>query len=145
VPANDAHEIQRLIDELVGAWKRGDATAYGAHFLPEGTFTKVNGEFYVGREDFDRRHAEIFRGVFKGTTLAMTVRKLSFVRRDVAIADVDTEVSGSQPQGVAVGPDGVLRSRLLMVLVLNRGAWWTAAYHNVWQATASNREAMKLA
>ena len=60
MPAADGHDIQTLIDELTDAWERGDAKAYGARFLPEGTFTNVNGEFYVGREDFDRRHAEIF-------------------------------------------------------------------------------------
>ena len=145
MPATDRGEIQALLDELTDAWKRGDASAYGARFLTDGTFTNVNGEFYVGREDFDRRHAEIFRGVFRGTTLAMTIGKLRFARPDVAIADVDTEISGSQlrPQGVAVAPDGVLRSRLLMVLVKDRGASWIAAYHNVWQAAASSREAMK--
>jgi uncharacterized protein (TIGR02246 family) len=119
MPAADEGEIQTLIDTLTDAWKRGDAKAYGARLMPEATFTNVNGEFYVGREAFDRRHAEVFSGVFRGTTLAMTINKLRFVRPDVAIADIDTELSGAQlrPQGVAVGPDGVLRSRLLMALV----------------------------
>jgi uncharacterized protein (TIGR02246 family) len=136
MPAADESEIQALIEELTGAWKRGDAKAYGARFMPDGTFTNVNGEFYVGREAFDRRHAEVFRGVFRGTALALTINKLRFVRPDVAIADIDTEVSASplRPLGVAVGPDGVLRSRLLMALVKEHGAWWIAAYQNVWQA-----------
>jgi len=144
MPAVDETDIQELIDELTEAWKHGDAKAYGARFLPEATFTNVNGEFYVGREEFDRRHAEIFRGIFRGTALALTISKLRFVRPDVAIADIDTEVSGTplRPQGVAIGPDGVLRSRLLMVLVKERGSWWIAAYHNVWQAAAANRAAM---
>jgi hypothetical protein len=30
--AGDEHEIQTLIDELTGAWKRGDAKGYGARF-----------------------------------------------------------------------------------------------------------------
>jgi hypothetical protein len=95
---------------------------------------------------FDRRHAEVFSGVFRGTTLAMTINKLRFVRPDVAIADIDTELSGARlrPQGVAVGPDGVLRSRLLMALVKEQGAWWIAAYHNVWQAAPATRAAMTL-
>jgi uncharacterized protein (TIGR02246 family) len=142
--AGDEHEIQTLIDELTGAWKRGDAKGYGARFMPDGTFSNVNGEFYVGREEFDRRHAAVFGGVFRGTALAMTINKLRFVRPDVAIADIDTEVSGSRlrPLGVTVGPDGVLRSRLLMVLVKEQGAWWIAAYHNVWQAAPAARAAM---
>ena len=142
--AADESEIQTLIDELTGAWKRGDAEACGARFLPEATFTNVNGEFYVGREAFDRRHAEVFGGVFRDTTLAMTINKLRLIRPDVAIADIDTEVSGSRlrPQGVAVGPDGVLRSRLLMTLVKEQGIWWIATYHNVWQAAPAARAAM---
>jgi uncharacterized protein (TIGR02246 family) len=146
MPTADESEIQRLIDELTDAWKRGDAEAYGARFLPDATFTNVNGEFYVGRGEFDRRHAEIFRGIFRDTALALTVNKLRFVRPDVAIADIDTEVSGSQlrPQGVAVGPDGALRSRLLMALVKEQDTWWIAAYHNVWLAAAGNRAAMTL-
>jgi uncharacterized protein (TIGR02246 family) len=144
--AADEGEIQTLIDALTDAWKRGDAKAYGARVMPDATFTNVNGEFYVGREAFDRRHAEVFSGVFRGTTLAMTINKLRFVRPDVAIADIDTEVSGARlrPLGAAVGPDGALRSRLLMALVKEQGAWWIAAYHNVWQAAPATRAAMTL-
>lgn len=72
MPTAGESEIQKLIDELTDAWKRGDAKAYGARVMPEATFTNVNGEFYVGREAFDRRHAEVFHGVFRETTLAMT-------------------------------------------------------------------------
>ena len=144
MPASDQGEIQALLDELNDAWKRGDASAYGARFLPDGTFTNVNGEFYLGREEFHRRHADVFRGIFRGTALAMTMNTLRFVRPDVAVADIDAEVSGSQlrPQGVAVGPDGLLRSRLLMVLVKEGGAWWVAAYHNVWRGAPANSAAM---
>jgi uncharacterized protein (TIGR02246 family) len=140
----DENEIHTLLDELADAWKRGDAKAYGARFLPDGTFTNVNGEFYLGREEFDRRHADVFGGVFRGTALEMTMNKLRFVRPDVAVADIDTEVSGCRlrPQGVAVGPDGLLRSRLLIVLVKEDGGWWIAAYHNVWRAASANRAAM---
>jgi uncharacterized protein (TIGR02246 family) len=144
VPAADESEIRQLIDDLADAWKAGDAKAYGVRFLPNGTFTNVNGEFYVGREQFDRRHAEVFAGVFRGTTLSLTTKKLRFVRPDVAIADIDTEVAGARlrPQGVAVAADGVLRSRLLMVLLKENGVWCIAAYHNVWQAAAAVRAAM---
>jgi len=142
----DETEIQQLMSELTDAWNRGDAAAYGARYLADATFTNVNGSFYAGRDEFDLRHQEILRGVFKGSTVAMAIRKLRFVRPDVAIVDVDVELSGSRlrPQGVQVGPDGALRSCLLMVLLKERGAWWIAAYHNVWQGAAANREAMKL-
>jgi len=146
MPTDDEREITQLLDELTDAWNRGDAKGYGARYLADGTFTNANGSFYVGRDEFDRRHAEIFRGLMRGTTLAMTIRKLRFVRPDVAILDLGTRISGSlvRPLGVQVGPDGVLRSCLLMVLLKKGGAWWISAYHNVWRSAAADRSPIDL-
>ena len=96
--------------------------AYGARYLADATFTNVNGSFYVGREEFDRRHEEIFRGVLRGTTVAMTINKLRFVRPDVATS---TSVPGSPARGcgrkaLRSGPTALLRSCLLMVLQTRR-------------------------
>jgi uncharacterized protein (TIGR02246 family) len=134
---NDEAMIRQLINELVAAWNRGDVTAYGARYLDDATFTNVNGMFHVGREEFDRRHEEIFRGAMKGSTLTLTPRKIRCVRPDVAIVDLDCSVLGTtvQPPGVRPGADGALHSSLLLVLLKEGGSWWIAAYHNVWQAT----------
>jgi uncharacterized protein (TIGR02246 family) len=144
---DDERQIEQLLGELTDAWNRGDANAYGARYLADATFTNANGSFYLGRDEFDRRHEEIFRGVLRGTTLAMTINKLRFVRPDVAIVDVGTGISGSplRPQGVEVEPDGLLRSCLLMVLLKQDGGWWIAAYHNVWRGALANRAAMAVA
>jgi uncharacterized protein (TIGR02246 family) len=142
----DERQIEQLIGELANAWNRGDAKAYGARYLADATFTNANGSFFVGRDEFYRRHEEIFRGVLRGTAVAMTIKKLRFVRPDVAIVDAGTGISGSplRPQGVEVGPDGVLRSCLLMMLLKQDGGWWITAYHNVWRGGLANRAAMDL-
>ncbi len=135
----DEAAIQQLMSELAEAWNRGDAQAYGARYLAEGTFTNVNGSFYVGREAFNRRHEEVFRGIFKGTALALTTRELRFIRPDVAVVDIDASLSGLQaPPGVQAGPDGALHTCLLLVLVKERGSWWMTAYHNVWRSAGAS-------
>ena len=128
--------IQELLDELVDAWNRGDANAFGARYRSDATFTNVNGGFYVGRDEFNLRHAEVLRGVLKGTTLALTVRTLRLVRPDVAIVDLDVGILGcrARPPGVQTGPNGALRTCLLMVLTRDSGKWFIAAYHNVWRS-----------
>lgn len=133
----DETMIQQLLDQLVDAWNRGDNTAYGERFRADGTFTNVNGMFHEGREEFDRRHEEIFRGPLKGSTLTLTPRKVRFVRPDVAIVDIDCGLFGAsvQPPGVQVGADGALRTCLMLVLAKEGRTWWIAAYHNVWRAT----------
>lgn len=137
MPTTDEAVVKQLLDELVDAWNRGDAEAYGARFLDDATFTNVNGMFHEGREEFDRRHEEIFHGAMKGTTITLTARKLRFLRQDIAIVDTDCGVFGAlvQPPGVQPGADGALRTCLLLVLVKQSGSWRIAAYHNVWQAT----------
>jgi uncharacterized protein (TIGR02246 family) len=136
---SDADEtaILDLIEAMTAAWCRGSAEAYGARYQADATFTNVFGDFYIGRQDFDRRHQEVFAGIFKGTTLSMRIRKLRFLRRDVAVADVVTTLAGAKirPPGVEVGADGALHSALLMVLTKEQGRWEIAAYHNVWQST----------
>jgi uncharacterized protein (TIGR02246 family) len=135
-PARDEVAVQGLLSELVQAWNRSDAQAYGALFRIDGTFTNVNGSFFLGQVDFIRRHEEIFRGDLKGTTLAMAIRDLRFVRPDVAVVDVETSLAGmpKRPPSVHGDFDGIAHSCLLMVLVKDEGSWSIAAYHNVWQA-----------
>jgi uncharacterized protein (TIGR02246 family) len=136
MPQTGETEIRALLDELTDAWARGDAKAYGARYQADATFTNVFGDFYVGSEEFDRRHAEVFRGIFKGSRVAMDIRKLRFLRPDVAVVDVVTSLSGveARPPGGQVGADGTLHSSLLMLLTKERGRWEIAAYHNVWRA-----------
>ncbi len=110
-----------------------------ARYRADGTFTNVNGTFHVGRDEFEQRHEEILRGFFKGTTLTLTPRMVRFVEPGVVIADIDLGIFGcpAEPRGVQSGPDGALRTCLLLVLVKENGVWWITAYHNVWQAAVA--------
>jgi uncharacterized protein (TIGR02246 family) len=134
--STDETAIEQLMDELAAAWNRGDAAAYAARYLPDGTFTNVNGTWYSGRDEFRRRHEETFQGYLKGTTIALQTRKVRFIRPEVAVADVDVCVSGvpELPPGLYVSADGALHSSSLLVLVRDSGTWWIASYHSVWRA-----------
>lgn len=131
--AADEAAILKIVSDGSEAWNRGDATAYSQHFQEEGGFTNVLGVVFYGRKAFEQRHSEIFSTIFKGSTLQQSIRKIRFVRPDVAIVDVDTEMTGYSklPAGVQVGADGILRTRLQQVLLKEDGAWWIASYHNV--------------
>ena len=134
----DDAAIHDLLRELAQAWDRGDAPAYAARFREDGTFTNVNGMLQVGRDDFERRHDEIFRGVFRSTSLSLTAEVIRRPRPDVAIVDVDSGLGRCRVNlpGVRTDADGALHSGLLLVLVHEHGRWWIATYHNVWQLVA---------
>ena len=103
------------------------------HFAEDGSFTNIFGTVRYGREEFKKRHVEIAQSIFKGTSVKTSIGKLRFVRPDVAIVDVTGEMTGfaKVPAGLPVGPDGILRFKLLEVLVKERGGWWITEYHNV--------------
>ena len=129
----DDARIRQIIAEEESAWNRGDAQAYGSHFEEEGGFTNVLGTVFYGRHAFEERHAQILATVFKNTVLSMIVQKIRFIRPDVALVDIDTEMRGFKalPPGVHAPADGALRTRLLQVMSKERGDWWIAAYHNI--------------
>ena len=131
--ASDEARIRAIIAEQVTAWNAGDAKAFSASFAKDGSFTNVRGTVFYGHRAFEDRHAEIFRGFFKGSKLAMSPTRIRFVRPDVAIVDVATELSELRgtPPGVKARADGKIRTRLQEVFVKDGGRWSIASYHNV--------------
>ena len=105
------------------------------HVTEDVSFTNIFGTVRFGREDFIARHKEIGQTFFKGTTAKSSIAKLRFVRPDVAVVDVSGELSGFQKvyPGLPVGKDGILRNKLLLVLVKENGVWWITEFHNVAQ------------
>ena len=103
------------------------------HVTEDVSFTNIFGTVRFGREEFIERHKEIAQTFFKGATAKSSITKLRFVRPDVAVVDVAGELSGFQKvyPGLPVGKDGILRNKLLLVLVKENGAWWITEFHNV--------------
>jgi uncharacterized protein (TIGR02246 family) len=130
---SDEDAIRKIISEQVAAWNAGDAKAYARYFAPDGSFTNIYGMAFDGHEAFEKRHAETFATFFKGSNRQERIRRIRFMTSDVAIIDVETQVRnfGKLPPGIQSPPDGVLRTRLLLVFVRRNRQWWIEAYHNV--------------
>ena len=130
---DDESRIREIVAEQVEAWNVGDAKAFSLRFSEDGSFTNIRGTVFYGHRAFEDRHAEIFTTFFKGSKLAMSVSKIHFVRPDVAIVDISTELGALQgmPSGVKSTTDGKMRTRLQEVFVKDKGEWSIASYHNV--------------
>jgi uncharacterized protein (TIGR02246 family) len=130
---DDESRTRAIVAEQVQAWNVGDAKAFSLRFAEDGSFTNIRGTVFYGHRAFEDRRAEIFKTFFKGSKLAMSVSKIRFLRPDVAIVDVSTELSDLQrmPPGVRGMADGKIRTRLQEVFVRDKGEWSIASYHNV--------------
>jgi hypothetical protein len=112
--ATDETRIRAIVEEQVTAWNAGDAVAFSKGFAENGSFT-------------------IFTGFLKGSKLAMSITRIRFVRPDVAIVDLATELSNlsGAPPGVRPNAAGRILTRLQEVLVGDNGVWRVELYHNV--------------
>jgi uncharacterized protein (TIGR02246 family) len=125
--------IRAIIADQASAWNAGDGMRYADHLAPDASFTNVFGMVMYGAAAFAKRHAEILATFYKGTTKQHVVRRIRFVTPDVAIVDIDNQVQGvtAMPAGVALPPDGVMRTQLMEIFVRRDGRWLVEAYHNV--------------
>jgi uncharacterized protein (TIGR02246 family) len=131
--AQDIAAIEALVSAQADAWNQGNAKAFAVRFAEDGSFTNIIGMTFYGREAFEQRHAEIFRTIYKGSSVRFSIQKLRFIRPDVAVVDVDGVLTGYAKlhPGIQAGTDGAIRSKLQVVLTNERGDWWITAYHNV--------------
>ena len=129
----DETAIRTIVADQAAAWTAGDIKRYTRGVAPDVAFTNLFGMVMYGAAAFEKRHAEILATFYKGTTKHHTIRRLRFITPDVAIVDIDNEVRGvkTMPAGIAVPPDGVIKTQLMEVFVRREGTWWVEAYHNV--------------
>jgi uncharacterized protein (TIGR02246 family) len=133
VAAAEEPLIRKAVDAEEDAWNRADPNALAAGFQEEGSSTDVLGAVSRGRAEISRRQSELFSAYFKGSLLALKVRRIRFLKPDVALVDIDADVSRfhKAPPAVYVDAEKVIRTRLLQVMVKSGGDWTIASFHAV--------------
>jgi uncharacterized protein (TIGR02246 family) len=128
----DSVSIATIIANLDSAWAHGDADRWAADFADDAEFINILGMVMTNKQAMRDRHYQIFTGVFKGSRYQSALRRVRFLGNDVAIADVDIEVTGfsALPPGAQPTAPGVLRTRMRHVLHRIDGRWWIVASQN---------------
>ncbi len=127
-PAAEEPLLRKVVDAEEAAWNRGDAKGLAAAFRDDATYVDAFGEVARGRAEVDARIAEAL-AAWKGTTIAIKVRKVRVLKPDVALVEADLELTGWKklPPGFRAEDDKTQRSRLLQVFLKEAGAWKVAA------------------
>lgn len=132
-PTADETQIHAIVQGEEEAWNRGDAEAFGAHYAENGSFVNVVGQQLYGKKAFVGQHAKIFSTIYKGSHCTFTVSKVTFLRPDVTLVEVDAVLTGALrlPPGMKAEDDGALHTKLLEVMTKEKDGWVIAAFHNV--------------
>ena len=116
--------ITSVLDELVGAWERHDAEAYGELFTEDATYVTYVGTFYQGRQDIVDSHRTLFTTFLKGTKLADEVLDVRFHGPDVAV------VNGRGDTSKGTRPHKLTKIQTYTMIRGSDGRWRIAAFHN---------------
>jgi uncharacterized protein (TIGR02246 family) len=127
--ADEAAISAVITDRFLAGWNAHDAHLFASAFAPDADFTNVRGMSASGRENIEQFHAQAFQKMFMQSHQTAEVKKVRFLKPDVAIVDVRWEMTG------ALTPDGVsrpVRTGLLdLVFTSSSGSWLIAVMHNV--------------
>ncbi|MCW3818767.1 SgcJ/EcaC family oxidoreductase [Micromonospora sp. DR5-3] len=134
-PAAAHLDVCNVLDQLVGAWDRGDADAYGAMFTDDATYTTYVGTHYQGRRDITESHRALFGGFVKGTKLADSYLDIRFYGPGTAIVTSRGDTyEGQRPQ-----PAELSKTQTYTLVRQDDGTWRIAAFHNTKRQSVMER------
>ncbi len=118
-----------IVDRFLAGWNAHDAHVFASAFAPDADFTNVRGASASGRANIEQFHAQAFQKMFMQSHQTAEVKKIRFLKPDVAVVDVRWEMTG------ALSPDGIsrpVRTGLLdLVFTSSSGGWLITVMHNV--------------
>lgn len=122
----DEQMIRQLVADFENGWNAADGIACGRPFAGNADFTAVTGLRARGRDEIARGHVEILATVFRGTHMTATVNDITFLRPDVAAADITIRMQPMQDKPWL--PD---HASCGIVATKEDGAWAIALFRNM--------------
>ena len=111
-------EMQKLTDQYVAAFNKGDVKALGALHTADAIRVTQTGELIVGRVAIEQDFTTGLAGPFKGAKLTVTPGKVQSLSADVRLSEGTYQVTAG---GTA------LKGRFLNTLVRQGGQWRLAS------------------
>lgn len=137
---SDEEAVRSVVNAFPDAWNRHDMDAIGALFAEDADFVNVTGTYWKGRESIQLNHAfthgavpidsagvtvpKGIYGIFKTSTLHFKQIDVRFLRKDVAVAHIQTELLGD------ARTKNPRQTLVVMILTREGGRWLIAVAQN---------------
>ncbi|HEY4901279.1 MAG TPA: SgcJ/EcaC family oxidoreductase [Terriglobales bacterium] len=118
--------LYEIVEKLEAAWNRYDSVAWASLFAEDADFIHILGGHFQGRDAIEHGHRTIFDTIYEGSRNKLGVEKVRFVRPDVAIVFLRTNLKwylGGEEQ------EGQSRPTLVAQKKAN-GEWEIVAFQN---------------
>lgn len=116
--------FNQILEKQETAWNLGDGAAWAREFADSADYVTLQGRVLGGRAKIERGLSDLLSNSLKGTTLHITLRKITMLSPRAAAAEADHVITNfrSLPVGIQATTKGVLRTSMHYVFVLN-GGW----------------------
>lgn len=126
---NNESGIRKTAAAFAEAFNRHDAHALAETFAKDADFSNVRGDGESGRDNIARFNEPIFERLFSEACFTYSIRRIRFLTPDIAVVDIDWEITGSRDtQGNSV-PLRIGRIDWVMTMDEDRG-WFITVMHN---------------
>jgi len=114
--------IRKVIEQRRLAWNAEDTRSYAALLTADADIVSSTGRSAGNREEIIKLYVDQRAGAYRTATIASTVvKRIKFVRPDIALADAEAELVGARgPSGDIVAPT---RSLVFFILVKEGERW----------------------
>jgi uncharacterized protein (TIGR02246 family) len=111
----DEKAIRDVEARWEAAWNRHDVAAMASTYAPDSDAINLAGEWFKGRDAFERSLEELHSGKAKGSVWQTEATHVRFLRPEIAIVHVCVNSRGDRnPNGRAMAPRRVILTRVEM-------------------------------
>lgn len=124
--AQKEQNVRKVLSSFVDIWNRNEVkTSFGKLFTSDADFVVLSGTYLKGRDEIVAHHVTIRAGVYGDSHLVWNPVRVKFIRPDVAVAEVATEITFGQDKR---------NTFATIVLVQQDSQWLIASMENtmVW-------------
>lgn len=89
--------VRQVLTNFVDIWNKNKVqTEFGKLFTSDADFVVLGGTYLKGRDEIVAHHVKIRAGIYGDSHLVWNPVRIKFVRPDVAVAEVATEITFGQ-------------------------------------------------
>ena len=120
--SGDEAAIRKVIEQRRAAWNAQDTRSYAALLAADADVVSSTGRSAESREEIIKLYVDQRAGAYRTATITSTVvKRIKFVRPDIALADAEAELEGARgPDGSVVAPT---RSLVFFILIKDGERW----------------------
>ncbi len=118
--------IEKILATEQSAWNAGDSVVYAGEYTDDADFINIRGQIFTGKPAIQQQHAKIFAGPFKGSTIAIDLRRFNQISDSAVLVDTDQTVTNfvGLPPGIVESSPGALVTHFKYLAVRQIDGSW---------------------